>query len=198
MKLILFLLVAGGRCGMAEALPPNWGGEYPPCDRHPDLLIREHTDLGVRISTSNPALARQFARAMDFWTEVLDIDWHEVETPACSIEVIDGTAELFNSVAIAARAHSPDRSAFQGWIAFNPASRLSARQLFVISVHEIGHLLGLPHNPNSSSVMFFFNLDESVSLDAADLSALAARHKLRTGIFENGGVSSARVKIPDR
>ena len=37
--------------------------------------------------------------------------------------------------------------------------------------------------------MFFLELDDSVSLDTADLRALAARHKLRAGIFENGDVS---------
>ena len=198
MKLILFLLVTGGRFCMAEGLPPNWSGDYPPCDRHPDLLSREHTDLGVRISTSSKPLARQFARAMDFWAEILDIDWHEVTSQACSIEVVDGTADLFNSATIAARAQILDRSAFQGWIAFNPGSRLTGHDLFVISVHEIGHLLGLPHNPNGSSVMFFFKLDDSLSLDAADLAALAARHKLRAGILENGGMQNARVRIPDR
>jgi hypothetical protein len=36
--------------------------------------------------------------------------------------------------------------------------------------------------------MFFLELDDSVSLDAADLRALGARHKLRAGVFENGGV----------
>jgi hypothetical protein len=194
MKLILFLLMAGARLG-ATAAPPNWDGEYPPCDHHTDLMIREHTDLGVRISTSNQALARQFARAMDFWAEVLDIDWHEVHTQDCSIEVLDGAAELFDSDAIAARAQSPDRSAFQGWIAFNPASRLTARELFVVSVHEIGHLLGLPHNPSGSSVMFFLNLDDSVSLDATDLTALAARHKLRT--MTSDGVTNVEVTMPN-
>lgn len=198
LKLIFFLLLAGGRFGIAETSSPNWSGDYPPCDGHPDLLSHEHTDLGVRISTSNETLARQFVRAMQFWADVLDIDWHEVDTQACSIEVVDGTSELFDSAAIAARAQSPDRSAFQGWIAFNPASRLTAHEFFVVSVHEIGHLLGLAHNPNGSSVMFFLKLDNSVSLDAADLTALAARHKLRSGIFENGGVMDARVRIPDR
>ena len=196
MKLILFLLVAGSRFGMAEA--PNWSGDYPPCDRHRDLLSREHIDLGVRISTSSKPLALQFMRAMDFWAEVLDIDWHPVNNQACSIAVVDGAAKLFDSATTAARAQFPDRPAFQGWIAFNPGSRLTGHDLFVISVHEIGHLLGLPHNPDGSSVMFFLKLDDSVMLDAADLAALAARHKLRTGVFENGAVTSARVRIPDR
>jgi hypothetical protein len=65
--------------------------------------------------------------------------------------------------------------------------------MFVISVHEIGHLLGLPHNPSGSSVMYFFTLDESVWLDSADLSALAAHHKLRSTMFESGRLVDRRL-----
>ena len=56
---------------------------------------------------------------------------------------------------MAARSQFPDRPAFQGWIAFNPGSKLTQDEMFVVSVHEIGHLLGLPHNPSGSSMMYF-------------------------------------------
>jgi hypothetical protein len=175
----IFFLAAG--LGNAKASPPNWTGKYPPCNRHLDLLDREHLDLGVRISTSNGALARQFARAMDFWTGVIDLQWHKVDSQVCSIQLVDGSPELFNTVGVAARSQFPDRPAFEGWIAFNPGSNLTEREMFAVSVHEIGHLLGLPHNPSGSSVMFFLYLDESVFLDTADLEALASRHKMRAG-----------------
>jgi len=188
---ILTLLVLSATVDVAEASPQNWSGEYRPCNRHSDLLSREHLDLRVRFSTSNPVIARQFARALDFWAEVLDLEWHAADSLDCTIQVVDGTSGLFDAAGkgcIVARSQLPDRPAFQGWIAFNPRSRLTEYKMFEVSVHEIGHLPGLPHNPSGSSVMFFLELDDSVSLDAADLRALGARHKLRAGVFENAGV----------
>lgn len=176
----LILLFLAASLGPAPAPPPNWSGQYSPCNRHLDLLKRSHVDLGVRISTSNPALGAQFEQAMRFWSGVVDLDWHAVDdTQDCAIQLVDGTPGLFDNSATAARSQFPDRPAFQGWVAFNPDSRLTEHEMFVISVHEIGHLLGLPHNPSGSSVMYFFDLEGSPSLDAADLNELADRHKLR-------------------
>ena len=174
--------------GIAGASPPNWGGRYAPCTRHADLLSRDHVDLGVRISTSNGVLALEFERAMDFWAGVLDLEWHEVDSDDCAIQVVDGTPSLFNFCScMSARSQLPDREAFQGWIAFNPRMKLSRHEMFLDSVHEIGHLLGLAHNPDDSSVMFDFGGDRATSLDAADLDALGARHLLRRRIWLGSG-----------
>jgi hypothetical protein len=43
--------------------------------------------------------------------------------------------------------------------------------------------------------MFFLVLDDSMSLDAADLDALAGRHKLRAGVSEKPGITAARELI---
>ena len=193
MKLV-FLLVASSFPG-AAATPPNWTGEFAPCLRHPDLLKPEHLDLGVRISTSNTLLAREFARAMEFWTGVVDLEWHPVDSQDCSIQLVDGTPELFDATGIAARSQFPDQAGFEGWIAFNPGSRLTGHQMFLIAVHEIGHLLGLPHNPSGSSVMFFLDLDRPAVLDRADLDALAGRHKLRAA-FAGIGNGLTPVTVP--
>lgn len=164
-----------------------------PCERHSDLLSYGHVDLGVRLSTSNTGLARQFARAMDFWAGVVDMDWHEVDSDECSIQIVDGLPSLFDvhdgCACIAARSQYPDRARFEGWVAFNPAVKFTTHEMFLDSVHEIGHLLGLPHNPSSSSVMFFSDFDQDVSLNAADLEALAAKHKLRVGILPTHAVA---------
>src|ERR1700689_667672 len=124
-------------------------------------------DLGVRVATANPFLAEQFRRAMDSWGSILDLDWHEDDTQNCSIQLIDGERELFEPAAqlMAARSQLPDRPDFQGWIAFNPAQMLSETEFYRISVHEIGHLLGLQHSSNAMSVMYGFNLDGLERLD---------------------------------
>lgn len=190
---LIFLLPVAG-FGAAEASPPNWGGKYSPCNRHADLLSREHVDLGVRISTSNPVLAQQFAKAMEFWTGVLDFEWHEDDTRGCAIQLVDGTPALFDfCVCMSAKSQFPDRADFQGWIAFNPRFKLTEKEMFLDSVHEIGHLLGLRHNPSDHSVMFYFGVDKVASLDAADLDALAAQHNLRA---QKGGIKEVRVIVP--
>jgi hypothetical protein len=140
-------------------------------------------NLGIRFATANPALATEFRSAMDFWTKILDLTWYEENSQNCSLEVTDGKRDLFEPEPenMAARSQFPDRLAFQGWIAFNPAVKLGKTELYRISVHEIGHVLGLRHNTNIRSLMYSLDLDCSDSLDRADLATLAAHHKLRTG-----------------
>ena len=202
MKTLVFLLalLPAIGFGVANASPPNWTGKYAPCSHHTDLLSRQHVDLAVRISTSNEILAQQFERAMDFWAGVLDLEWHRVDSQDCAIQLVDGTPALFNFCAcLSARSQLPDRPGFQGWIAFNPRFRLTKHEMFLDSVHELGHLFGLPHNPSETSIMFYFGLDKAASLNAADLNTLAARHQIRPQIaFQKGGMKEVRVTMPKR
>jgi hypothetical protein len=174
----LGLLFAG--LAAAETLG-NWRANFPPCKQNSELLKRGPMNLGVRIATANPVLAEQFRAAMDFWAKILELEWHEEKTQNCSIEVVDGERPLFEPEPdnMAARSQFPDRRDFEGWIAFNPAIPLSRMESYRISVHEIGHMLGLRHSTNIKSLMYGFDLDDSQSLDPADLAFLADRHKLR-------------------
>ena len=172
---LLFDSLAG-----AETLG-NWRANFPPCKQHSELLKKGPMNLGVRIATGNPVLAEQFRAAMDFWAKVLDLEWHEESSQNCSLEVIDGERPLFEPEPenMAARSQFPDRRDFQGWIAFNPMVALSKMESYRISVHEIGHMLGLRHSADVKSLMYGFDLDDSQSLESADLASLAGRHKLR-------------------
>jgi len=163
-------------------------------------------NLGVRISTSNTVLEREFKRAMNFWSQVLDIDWYEVASEDCSIELVDGTPEVFafdgGCACTTARSQFPGEPGFQGWVAFNPMLASTPGEMFRDSVHEIGHLFGLHHNPDISSVMFFSDFGQDASLEITDLKALAAMHRLRRGILEresqDGGILISRTFLSSR
>jgi hypothetical protein len=178
MRFVLLLLAVCASLAHAGS-PANWSANYPPCNRHSELLRQEHMDLGVRLATANPVLAREFRRAMDTWAGVLDLEWHEDDTQNCSIQLVDGERELFQPTAIAARSQLPDRLYFDGCIAFNPGQALSPSELYEIALHEIGHVLGLPHSSNANSIMYSFNMEGQEWLDPTDLAELAAHHKLR-------------------
>ena len=169
-----------------------WTGPYPPCDDHAEVLKREPMNLGVRFSTSSPTLKVEFGRAMSFWASILEMNWHQEDSRACAIQAVDGDRDLFSPGEVA-RAQFPGLPAYQGWIAFNPRVSLPANELFLTAVHELGHLLGLPHSSNASSVMYFLALDGPVFLDSADLAALAARHRLRA-VAGTGDVPESAVQ----
>jgi hypothetical protein len=162
----------------AEHQPENWTGDFEPCSRRTELLKRSHMDLGVRTSTSNPVLAMEFRRAMEFWAGIVDMSWHADETSLCSIQLVDGTSAILRNETVA-RSQFVDWRNFQGWIAFDPAAPLTQQQMYLIAVHEIGHLLGLKHNPNPNSVMYYLDMRKQEVLDPLDLAALSSRHKLR-------------------
>ncbi|MGI8961475.1 MAG: matrixin family metalloprotease [Bryobacteraceae bacterium] len=156
----------------------NLTGPHTICKQHAELLKRDHLQLGARIDTANPTLAKQFKRALNFWTSVLDMQWYEENSDACSLQLTDARPG-FLEMSIAAQAQDPMSSDFQGWIQFNPTLTLTETELYNYSVHEIGHLLGLEHNPRHRSVMYFEDAPGPERLDATDLVALAAIHKLR-------------------
>ena len=183
--MIAFTVRAGER-------PGAWTGRYPPCDGHAEVLKREPMNLGVRFSNSNPALNAEFARAMSFWASILEMNWHEEDSRACAIQAVDGDPDLFRPGEVA-RAQFPGLPEYQGWIAFNPRVSLPANELFLTAVHELGHLLGLQHSSNASSVMYFLALDGPVFLDSSDLAALATRHRLRA-VAGTGDVPESAVQ----
>src|SRR5690348_7315145 len=79
-KRSLRLAVLGLICGSvlsAGDRPGDWTGDYPPCALRGEISKSGHLNLGIRFNTSVPEVRTAFVRAMDFWTTVLDMDWHE-------------------------------------------------------------------------------------------------------------------------
>ncbi len=164
----------------ADQRTVNWDGDFSPCNQRYELLKHDSMSLGVKISTSNPVLAHEFRQALDFWSQVVDMHWHEDDSNACSMQLVDGTPAILKT-SIVARSQFTEWDNFQGWIAFNPRAPLTNSELYLTAVHEIGHMLGLRHNPNAHSVMYYLDLEGSEVLDRTDLVMLAGRHKLRVG-----------------
>jgi hypothetical protein len=162
----------------ADQRTANWEGDFSPCNHRFELMKSESMSLGVKISTSNRALAREFRIALDFWSSVLDMSWHEDNSDSCAMQLVDGTPAILKT-SIVARSQFTEWDNFQGWIAFNPKAPLTSSELYLTAVHEIGHMLGLKHNPSVRSVMYYLDLEGSEVLDLTDLATLAGRHKMR-------------------
>jgi hypothetical protein len=150
------------------------------CKQHAELLKRDHIRVGARIDTANPVLAKQFRRALNSWATVMDLNWYEDNSDACSLQLTDAP-DGFSDPSIAAQAQHPGTSEFQGLIQFNVALPLTETDMYYYSVREIGHLLGLKHNPSHRSVMYFDDARGPERLDSTDLIALATIHNLRIG-----------------
>lgn len=186
----ILLLLAGA--ALAEDRQINWVGKFPICNSRSELLKTDHMDLGVRFSTSNPALAGEFRRAMNFWATVVDMSWHQDDTSSCALQLVDGTSDILKDATVA-RSQFTDWGNFQGWVAFDPKAPLTRSEMYLTAVHEIGHLLGLKHNSNPNSVMYYLDLRGRELLDRCDLAALAARHKLRLASIQRPVRVGARV-----
>ncbi len=178
---LLFTLLALSALAGPKA---NWSGPYQPCLNSTEFLKSGHMDLGVRFDTSSPVAADALRRALKFWSTVIDMDFHEDSSRACALALVDATPGILSENNDVARAQFTDWANFQGWIAFDPhmSEYMSADEIYATAVHELGHMFGLVHNSNPSSVMFYIDADASSALENADIDAVAARHALRADV----------------
>lgn len=139
-------------------------------------------DIGVRFNISDAASTEEIRRALGFWSKVLDMSVSETSSDDCTIAFVDATPEILAKENDVARAQFTDWANFEGWIAFDPhiSSYMSADEIFATAVHELGHIFGLVHSGNASSVMYYLDVDADTELDAADLRALSLRHAMRS------------------
>jgi hypothetical protein len=165
-------------CSLAGQQAKSWTGPFQTCTSGADVLKYDSMNLGVHFATSNAKLSTQFENAMNFWASVIDMRWHAESSSRCSLQLFDGQSELFEDSTVA-KAHPVEVNEFSAWVAFNPKAPLTNQELYLTAVHEIGHLLGLRHNPNIFSVMYYTNGVEATLLDQTDLRALSELHKLR-------------------
>jgi hypothetical protein len=159
----------------------NWTGPYRPCLNSAELKKTGHMRVGVRYDISDRFTIQQFHRAFDFWSKLLDVEFYDEQSTSCAAAILDGTKAVLNKTDIVARAQLPDRSEFHGWIAVDPkaSTYLADGEGVAIWIHEIGHLLGLKHNPSAASLMYFLDADAESKLDSVDLRTLAMLHSFR-------------------
>lgn len=173
----------------------NWTSADAPCAKYDDLRKTDLGDIGVKIDAVSP-WADTFRRAISFWNTVLDANFHEqTDLNACAVRIINGSDELLEGNIIA-RSQFPTRDKFRGMIAVwpNAASSLSFDEMYATAIHELGHILGLVHNPNPCSVMYHVDVDGTAVLDSKDTGELLKHHKLRPNILSMNDLAVASVR----
>jgi matrixin len=151
------------------------------CQRSRELDKAAHLNLGVHFATRNPLLEREFKRALNFWSSVLDMQWHKASDKRCDVELVDGKPEVFGPVDVALALSAT------GTVAFDSRADLNEIELYVVCVHELGHLFGLNHNPSPKSVMFELDVRGNEVLDSNDIATLARHHRLRHSVGRRRG-----------
>jgi hypothetical protein len=177
----------------------NWTGDYPECGHKAEFLKNrdEHMDVGVLIDVKNPLVAEQFRKAMNFWSKLIDMNWHEVaDFKDCAIAVVPGTQEVLKPNLLG-RAQRPSWPNFKGLLAWDTNARNDPNDIYITAIHEIGHVLGLNHNKNYKSVMYWSDVDSIfvMKLDNADLRALNEHHALRSGFERKLKNTHAQVTV---
>jgi predicted Zn-dependent protease len=153
-----------------------------PCENVGELLKHDHMNLGVRFDSRDPDLVQAFKRALNFWSKILDMEWHEDSNGTCAIDLMDGvpagTAQmLLHDKAVGLGIRS------SGIVAIDTRYQLAASEWYAIAAHELGHLFGLQHNSNPKSVMYYIHLRGDQALDPTDIAALSARHRMRISLY---------------
>jgi hypothetical protein len=170
-----------------ERRQSNWTSAAVPCAKYDDLRNPVLGDIGVKIDATEP-WADGFRRALSFWNTVLAANFHEeTNLSACAVRIIDGGPDILNG-AMVARSQLTDLDSFRGEIAVSAgaAKEMSSGEMYGTAVHELGHMLGLKHNPSSQSVMYFLNVNGTEALDREDILNLSARHKLSASVVPTG------------
>jgi Matrixin len=145
-------------------------------------LKKGHMEIPVWIATSDLVWAEQEARALNFWSTKLDMNWYAADKPeSCALAFVDGNAGFMEPDTIGI-ARLPGWKGFQGLTAANLSmSGLTPEERFRNAAHELGHVFGLSHNNNAASLMNPYNVGSYKILDETDLAALAKLHALRPG-----------------
>jgi hypothetical protein len=179
-----------------DKLPLNWDSPDAPCAQYDNLRSRVLGNIGVKIDVNRP-WANAFRRALQFWNSVLVVNFHEERSlDTCGIRIVNGGRDILNH-GILARSQLIGRGNFRGKIAVSPGSakEMNSAAIYAAAVHELGHMLGLKHNPSSRSIMYFFSVDGDEYLDRGDILELSAYHELRPATISEIPIQAVQLKM---
>ena len=176
-KLLLSLFVA--------ALPVMCATTKPGCGEARRLVLSRPGKVGVKFDKEVPSRYKvAFAQALLYWEQVIDVTfWDDSNEETCSIELSVGSNPDKNTLA---ETFIPDTMDYSGRVIVNVDGDIKTyadSKLVYIFIHELGHVFGLKHSADDSSVMYA-STDGGLVLLPADLKALSVYHELIRAIYQ--------------
>lgn len=145
-------------CGVvttANTLLGKWPGS-PPVD------LPYHFDYaGYRGALTRPQLDAAFALAWKYWSDAVEITPRPVASRAeakvwGTFRGIDGPSGALAWSMLANDTNSPKEQRYdagESWVSVNPERPTGGIDLVRVACHEIGHVLGLPHDSGNANAL---------------------------------------------
>jgi Matrixin len=160
-----------------------WLFPHPYCHEYKQLLSHEPMNIGVRFDTRDPHVVAIFEAELDRLAETVALTWRVDQSHNCALEVRELPLRKRKAnrqgYIQSGGAHIGGTRNFDGRLYYHPA--LAHQPDLPESFrHELGHLMGLQHNPSVDSIMYWLTFSgRGTEFDQRDLAALSQRHKLR-------------------
>jgi len=173
LKLLASLLIA-----VAGIAAP--GPKAATCSDAWRLTLPSPGKIGVYFDPKLPVRYRvAFAEALKYWEQTIDIGFHDEESlDACGLEV---TLEDKNTPTdVLAESILPFDPSFDGAVRVNVGGsidKIPDDKLVYVFVHELGHVFGLNHSKDQSSVMYA-DTTGGILLLPDDLKELSLYHRV--------------------
>jgi hypothetical protein len=118
-----------------------------------EFIEWDHLPLGVYMDTENPKQVKAAVQAIDVWNSWLGFETFKLVTTADAADVIlldGGPHEMYRGMTLYARTDEGKGDLFSFVLIYDAALGDAGTM-----THELGHVLGLEHDPdNSRSIMY--------------------------------------------